>query len=347
MSINYINFGNYENEDLFDFHNSLNPYPYDLIETPNEENNYNLVPIEEDNITPDFYYRHEKEEEEEVKETPNTELYFIKNRDNIDNTNTKVKTSYKTEIIPKPKVFYIEKIKKIKNNKNKKKNFLGRKRNSDKEISNNDPNKKQHTKNAFDNISRKIRGKIFGAVLVFLNKVFNEEEEMDLDDPIFPKGKQRKRKIPIQNVSFLQIDQKIIIQNNILENLELLHKTLREIFSGDVSKKVKNYGLDHNQLLIQKIKESKGKQRTKKILDMTFLQCLEHFRKSKTYNELSGFELQYDHMIEEMNEKHEKEYVENFVECLNNYEALYRQKKPKKSKFQSEISDNIENISTC
>ena len=113
---------------------------------------------------------------------------------------------------------------------------------------------------------------------------------MDLDDPIFPKGKQRKRKIPIQNVSFLQIDQKIIIQNNIIENLELLYKTLREIFSGNVSKKVKNYGLDHNQILIQKIKESKGKQRTKKILDMTFLQCLEHFRKSKTYNELSGFE---------------------------------------------------------
>ena len=347
MSINYINFGNYENEDLFDFNYSLNPYPYDLIETPNEENNYNLVPIEEDNITPDFYYRHEKEEEEEVKETPNTELYFINNRYNIDDINTKEKTSYKTEIIPKPKVFYIEKIKKNKINKNKNKNFLGRKRNSDKENSNNDPNKKQHTKNAFDNISRKIRGKIFGAVLVFLNKVFNEEEEIDLDDPIFPKGKQRKRKIPIQNVSFLQIDQKIIIQNNILENLELLNKTLREIFSGSVSKKVKNYGLDHNQILIQKIKESKGKKRTKKILDMTFFQCLEHFRKSKSYIELSGLELQYDHMIEEMNEKNEKEYVENFVECLNNYETLYKQKKPKKSKFQSEISDNIENISTC
>ena len=346
MSIIYKNFGNYENEDLFDFYNGINPSSYDFNETPNEENNYILCPFEGENITPKFYDRDEEEEEEE-KETPNTELYFINNRYNIDDINTKEKTSYKTEIIPKPKVFYIEKIKKNKINKNKNRNFLGRKRNSDKEISNKDPNKKQHTKNAFDNISRKIRGKIFGAVLVFLNKVFNEEEEMDLDDPIFPKGKQRKRKIPIQNVSFLQIDQKIIIQNNIIENLELLYKTLREIFSGDVSKKVKNYGLDHNQILIQKIKESKGKQRTKKILDMTFLQCLEHFRKSKTYNELSGFELQYDHMIEEMNEKNEKEYVENFVECLNNYETLYGQKKPKKSKFQSEISDNIENISTC
>ena len=150
-------------------------------------------------------------------------------------------------------------------------------------------------------------------------------------DPIFPKGKQRKRKIPIQNVSFLQINQEIIIQNNVSENLELLNKTLREIFSGSVSKKVKNYGLDHNQLLIQKIKESKGKARTNKILDMTFLQCLEHFRKSKMYEELSGLELQYDNMIEEMNEKHEKEYMDNFVECLNNYESLYRQKRPKKS----------------
>lgn len=340
---NFINFENYANEDLFDFNYRLYPSPYDSNETPNEENNYNLFPIEEDNnITPDFDDR-----DEEEKETPNTELYFINNRYNIDNSNTKEKTSYKTEIIPKPKVFYIEKIKKNKINKNKNKNLLGRKRNSDKEISNKDPNKKQHTKNAFDNISRKIRGKVFGAILVVLNKVINEEEEMDLDDPIFPKRKQRKRKIPIQNVSFLQIDQKIIIQNNILENLELLNKTLREIFSGSVSKKVKNYGLDHNQLLIQKIKESKGKKRTNKILDMTFLQCLEHFRKSKIYYELSGLELQYDYIIEEMNEKHEKEYVENFVECLNNYETLYRQKKPKRSKFQGEISDNTENISTC
>lgn len=333
-----IYFGFSESEDLFDQYNRQYYSFYKINETPNEENNYNLFPLEE-NITPKFF------EDDEENEKPNTELYFIKNNtnnNNIDNINTKEKTDNKIEIIPKPKVFYIEKIKKEKKvNKNKSKNLLGRKRNSDKENSEKNSNKKQHTKNAFDNISRKIRGKIFGAVLIFLNKVFNEEEEIDLDDPIFPKGKQRKRKIPIQNVSFLQINQEIIIQNNVSENLELLNKTLREIFSGSVSKKVKNYGLDHNQLLIQKIKESKGKARTNKILDMTFLQCLEHFRKSKMYEELSGLELQYDNMIEEMNEKHEKEYMDNFVECLNNYEALYRQKRPKK-RHQSEIGDNTE-----
>jgi len=333
MSIIYFGFN--ESEDLFDCYNRQYYSFYNINVTPNEENNYNLFPLEE-NITPKFF------EDDEENEKQNTELYFIKNNNtnnNIDNINTKEKTYNKIEIIPKPKVFYIEKIKKV--NKNKRKNLLGRKRNSDKENSEKSSNKKQHTKNAFDNISRKIRGKIFGAVLIFLNKVFNEEEENDLDEPIFPKGKQRKRKIPIQNVSFLQINQEIIIQNNVSENLDLLKKTLREIFSGSVSKKVKNYGLDHNQLLIQKIKESKGKARTNKILDMTFLQCLEHFRKSKMYEELSGLELQYDNMIEEMNEKHEKEYMDNFVECLNNYEALYRQKRPKK-RHQSEIGDNTE-----
>ena len=337
-----IYFGFSESEDLFDNYNRqyYSFYKINENDTLNEENNYNF-PFEENIITPKFY------EDDEENEKPNTELYFIKNNtnnNNIDNINTKEKTDNKIEIIPKPKVFYIEKIKKV--NKNKRKNLLGRKRNTDKENSEKNSNKKQHTKNAFDNISRKIRGKIFGAVLIFLNKVFNEEEEIDLVDPIFPKGKQRKRKIPIQNVSFLQINQEIIIQNNVSENLNLLNKTLREIFSGSVSKKVKNYGLDHNQLLIQKIKESKGKARTNKILDMTFLQCLEHFRKSKMYEELSGLELQYDNMIEEMNEKHEKEYMDNFVECLNNYEALYRQKRPKK-RHQSEISDNTEYNSNC
>ena len=331
-----IYFGFSESEDLFDNYNRQYYSFYNINVTPNEENNYNLFPFEENIITPKLF------EDDEENEKPNTELYFIKNNNtnnNIDNINTKEKTDNKIEIIPKPKVFYIEKIKKV--NKNKSKNLLGRKRNSDKENTEKISNKKQHTKNAFDNISRKIRGKIFGAVLIFLNKVFNEEEEIDLVDPIFPKGKQRKRKIPIQNVSFLQINQEIIIQNNVSENLDLLNKTLREIFSGSVSKKVKNDGLDHNQLLIQKIKESKGKARTNKILDMTFLQCLEHFRKSKMYEELSGLELQYDNMIEEMNEKHEKEYMDNFVECLNNYEALYRQKRPKK-RHQSEIGDNTE-----
>ena len=336
-----IYFGFSESEDLFENYNRQYYSFYNINVTPNEENNYNLFPFEENIITPKLF------EDDEENEKPNTELYFIKNNNtnnNIDNINTKEKTYNKIEIIPKPKVFYIEKIKKV--NKNKRKNLLGRKRNSDKENLEKSSNKKQHTKNAFDNISRKIRGKIFGAVLIFLNKVFNEEEEIDLDDPIFPKGKQRKRKIPIQNVSFLQINQEIIIQNNVSENLNLLNKTLREIFSGSVSKKVKNYGLDHNQLLIQKIKESKGKARTNKILDMTFLQCLEHFRKSKMYEELSGLELQYDNMIEEMNEKHEKEYMDNFVECLNNYEALYRQKRPKK-RHQSEISDNTEYNTIC
>ena len=336
-----ISFGSTESEDLFDFFNRQNS----SFDSYLEEDSYLLLPIEEKDMTPDFV------DNDEEDEKSNTEIYFIKsnknNNNNIENSNTKEKTSSKIEIIPKPKVFYIEKIKKEnKINKSKSKNLLGRKRNSDKEDSEKKGNKKKHTKNAFDNISRKIRGKIFGAILVILNKVFNEEEEMDLDNPIFPKGKQRKRKVPIQNISFLQIDQRIIIQNNIMDNLDLLNKNLREIFSGAVSQKVKNYGLDHNLLLIQKIKESKGKERTNKILDMTFLQCLEHFRKSRTYDELRGLELLYDNMIEEMNEKHEQEYVENFVECLNNYETLYRQKKPKKSRHQGELSDNTEISST-
>ena len=327
-------FGNFEdiNDQFHKYYSYDYSFSIDEDKTPGEEEEYNKYSSfshEEPENTPGFLECDELEEEEKY----HTELYFII-QNNINNNNTQQITTSNIEVIPRPKVFNIKKMKK-EDKKNKK--VLGRKRNSDKEKSENEE-KKQHTKHSFDNISRKIRGKIFGAILVILNKAFNEDKEIDLDDPLFPRGKQRKRKIPVQNLSFLQIEQEIIIKTNVEENVNLLDKTLKEIFSANVSKKVKNYGLDYNKKLIQKINESKGKKRTKAILDMTFLQCLQHFRGSKEYEELNGLEIQYDNMIRELNENHEKDYVENFIECLNNYEVLYKNKNPKKNKHQSEIS---------
>ena len=63
---------------------------------------------------------------------------------------------------------------------------------------------------------------------------------------------------------------------------------------------------------------------------MTFFQCLEHFRGSEKYEALNGLEIEYENVIEDMND--DIDYKNNFIEHLRKYEILFRNKKPRKSK---------------
>ena len=133
---------------------------------------------------------------------------------------------------------------------------------------------------------------------------------------------------------------------NIDFNLNLLNLQLKDIFSKDTSKKVeKNFGSDKNRKLVQKIYNEKNQERVIKILNMTLYQCLEHFRGTKFYEELSGLEKEYDKVIEEL-EKKEKEdeeevegeakenYIEKFKDLLNEFKEYFenRNKRNKKTR---------------
>ena len=209
-------------------------------------------------------------------------------------------------------------IKKEPKSDTKEKNLLGKKRLDE-----------NHTKNAFDNIVRKIKSKLFGAIIIILNKSLEEKKK-----PEENKKEKKEKKGEIKNECFLKPEQKIILQTNVKENLELLDMKLREIFSKKVSEKVKNFSkehqLDYNKNFIEKIKDDPKKQKTNEILDMTFFQCLEHFRGSKQYEALNGLEIEYENVIEDMND--DIEYKNNFIEHLKKYEILFRNKKPRKSK---------------
>ena len=94
----------------------------------------------------------------------------------------------------------------------------------------------------------------------------------------------------------------------------------------------KNYGLDHNKYLIEQLKANGQNKRTNQILDMTFLQCLEHVRGSNYYESLKGLEDMFENVINQMKEKETEEYIENLRGHLSQFEVLYGQKKPRKSK---------------
>ena len=185
-----------------------------------------------------------------------------------------------------------------------------------------------HTKFAFDNLVRKIKSKLFGALLIILNKSLEKDPKPNSNQD------SKEKKGEVKTECFLKIDQKIILQTNIEENKKLLDSKLRDIFSEKVSTKAMNYSkqykLDYNKNFIEKIKNDETRRKTNDILDMTFFQCLEHFRGSKRYEALNGLEKEYENVIGEM--RNEPDYMESFIEQLNYFEVMYNNKKARKSK---------------
>ena len=213
----------------------------------------------------------------------------------------------------KSKIFDISKVKKEKTKETPQ--FLGKKRQAE-----------NHSKFAFDNLVRKIKSKLFGSILIILNKSLEsneKEKEMTPNDP------QKVKKGEVSYECFLKPDQKIILQTNVKENLVLLDSKLRDIFSENVSTKVKNfskeYQLGYNKNFIERIKNDEKKKKTNDILDMTFFQCMEHFRGTNKYEALAGLEKEYEKVVEELGE--DEEYLKSFKWQLNNFEDLYKNKR--------------------
>jgi hypothetical protein len=284
-----------------------------------DENSNMFFDSEDQNMMDDFNFENDFEKMKE-----NTGFIEF---DNNSKKNEIITINNKSTVIStkKEKIFSINKIKKI----NKK---LGRKK-----LTDNKETKVLHDKYSFDNTVRKIKAKLFNSILVTLNESLEQEENNN-------NTQQRKRKIKVRNGCFLKIEQKTIINTNIKDNLELLNTTLKKIFSRDVGKKVAKYsvyGENYNKNLIKKIEENNKKYKnTNDILNMTFFQCLEHFRKSEYYEELSGLELEYDNIINEMKKTEEKDYVDSFKAYLITYEKIYENKRPKNKKAKKKENDH-------
>ena len=284
-----------------------------------DENSNMIFDSEDQNMMDDFNFENDFEKMKE-----NTGFIEF---DNNSKKNEIITINNKSTVIStkKEKIFSINKIKKI----NKK---LGRKK-----LTDNKETKVLHDKYSFDNTVRKIKAKLFNAILAILNKSLEQEENNN-------NTQQRKRKIKVRNGCFLKIEQKTIINTNIKDNLELLNTTLKKIFSRDVGKKVAKYsvyGENYNKNLIKKIEENNKKYKnTNDILNMTFFQCLKHFRKSEYYEELSGLELEYDNIINEMKKTEEEDYVGSFEAYLNTYEEIYENKRPKNKKAKKKENEH-------
>ena len=123
---------------------------------------------------------------------------------------------------------------------------------------------------------------------------------------------------------------------------EFINKTLKDILSEKITKRIKYYKEDHNKSVIEKVLQEK-KDKFENLFNITFIECLEHFIGIKQYNELKGLTV-FNECKDKIVKKYKKDgenyyqnlkiFMKEFKERINN--AKPRQKKKGKNEEISE-----------
>lgn len=195
-------------------------------------------------------------------------------------------------------------------------------------LSNNKTNTKNSIKNncinkfSDENLRRKCKHLTLDAFFDFINlKIF------EINNGNIGKGIIMKQ--------FQKLNMKQKSESNIKFNKEFLSKSLKDIFSDKISGRITNYTPDHNKKLIQSLVNESNidiKIYFNRIFNLNFIQCLEHYRGTKNYEELKGMRVFNDEKKIFMDDEN---YVEALDYYLKNYENILKNKKsrnPKKIK---------------
>ena len=141
----------------------------------------------------------------------------------------------------------------------------------------------------------------------------------------------------------LDISQEYKADNTINYMRKFINKTLKEIFSVDISKKYTSFLSNHNEVVIKKIlKDNDDDKRKKfeKLFSLTFIDCLKRFVGEKTFEEFEGFPT-FDEIKLKLNE--DSEYIEKIKESLINYEDVIKTIKPRNTRIKKIKMNEREN----
>jgi hypothetical protein len=112
-------------------------------------------------------------------------------------------------------------------------------------------------------------------------------------------------------------------------NKEFINKSIGEIFSNNISDKYTNFSKCHNKSLIINLLNEEDEEKKNffnRLFNLTFLQCLEHFREDNFYVELDGLNLLNDIITNIIDE----EYKTNLIYYFENYEKIINKKKERR-----------------
>lgn len=254
-----------------------------------------------------------------LKEESFIKIKFINQNDKPTKITTKEEKSINEEINlskeQKKKVFNrdnynVNFIEKNKNNNEKK--ICGRKRKNDNTIG-------IHNKYSDDNIRRKCKHLVLNSVMEFINEKIKIIYNGNIGNNILKK-------------ELLTLNKSQKHDANINNNKTFLEKNIGEIFSDRISARFTNYLPEHNKLLILRLKTEKDENKRlyfSKLFDLTFLQCLKHYRGSDFIEELDGLKC-FKEIKNEISI--EKEYIDLLEYYLKNFERIINNKKPRKSR---------------
>ena len=173
-----------------------------------------------------------------------------------------------------------------------------------------------HNKNSFDNMTRKIKVLPLKSFLDYFN---NKIKDIYKDSKL-------KSSWKLEKLNQLQVSKANLEYNRIF-----FQKTLKEIFSDNITSKWKIKDKDHNKRIINNLLNEEDETKRKifeKILNSTFLDLLKYLRGEKEgleyFEGLKFDELMWSKIIKGKN------YYKEFIYTMNNIEKLIHEKKSRK-----------------
>ena len=194
-----------------------------------------------------------------------------------------------------------------KHDKKRRNNNLGRKRKNSSE-------KGAHNKYTSDNLIRKCKAVMINILSNLINKKISENYNDELP------FQNKKRKL-------MKMHQYQIVNSNIKYNQLFLNKTLKEIFSENLSTRCTTFPQEHNKDLVNDLlneKDLKKKEIFENLFNLTFLDCIEHFRGSKFIIGLKDLQ-KYDKVVEKLDG--DEDYKESFRCYIDNFETIINNKR--------------------
>jgi hypothetical protein len=180
----------------------------------------------------------------------------------------------------------------------------------------------EHNRFSDDNLIRKCKHVILDSVLIFINRKI-KMLYLGINNKLLKQKKLFKLK---QNHS---------ISSRVNYNKCFLNKTLKLIFSEDISSKYKRYSPSHNKDVIESLINEKDeiiKSQFNSIFNLTFSDCLKHFRGSDVIEELKGLNQLEDYIKRVKINNNEEEYFNIFKFFIYNFERIIMEKKVRKKR---------------
>lgn len=205
---------------------------------------------------------------------------------------------------------------------NKERKERGRKKNKDLINVNGDGTEKEkitHNKYSDDNMRKKCKNIILKYAFKFINAKIKEIYKGNV-------GAGRLKK-----------QLKVLKQNNKIKSTVetdkiFLEKSLKDIFSEDISNRFNNFSPNHNKKMIESLindKDEEKKNYFNSLFNLKFLNCLNFFVGKEFIKELDGFAA-FESIKDSIFKKHGKGYVELLEYYLNNFSEIINKKKARK-----------------